>query len=64
MKTDCCGNCRFWNGGGECVRYPPTVTTSYYQDHEGYTKREVDSDLPQTGESFWCGEWKGRSASA
>lgn len=47
MMTECCGTCRFWQGGpvntAQCRRYPPPVAGA--------------GQWPFTGQADWCGEW-------
>lgn len=57
-----CGNCFFWfydspQKLGECHRYPPKI----FNLTPGQTSGIIyDTQVPETMEDNWCGEWKGR----
>lgn len=60
-----CKNCYFWISGS-CYRYPPTVMVEqllgYTQKHDGDLSfgAVLDTQIPDTENDLWCGEWKGR----
>lgn len=57
-EAECCGNCRCWlsygprtddrEPRGVCRAHPPVVVA------------RDDYDLPESGERWWCGEWKAK----
>ena len=64
-----CGDCKFFKtlplqgmgpfrpdmGGGNCVRFPPTVHVTPVDEGK---KIQFSNDIPWVLKDFWCGEFK------
>lgn len=48
-----CGNCRFFDGGGYCLRHAPIHSEHV---HEGTVYRSPQ--WPTVLSVYWCGDWE------